>query len=135
MGPSLKMQNPQLGVRRGENVKMLSSGVPRPRVSTFQSSVSSFPCSSSPFLLFWSRSFPARPFGVRETWEEPQELLRDGETHTGALPQSLLSQRQSCLLNTPPYMHILVEGEEENHELTEMGWPHKMCLNVLQGGE
>jgi hypothetical protein len=40
------------------------------------------PCLAPAFCpLFWSRVPPARPFSVREIWEEPQVLLQDGEIH------------------------------------------------------
>ena len=47
----------------------------------------------SPFKLKARRSFPL-PLGVSQTWEAPQELLRDPETHKSLLPQSALSSSQ-----------------------------------------
>ena len=113
---------------------MLSSGVPRPRVSAFHHSASSLPPLQPSLPLFWSRSFPAPPLGVRETWEVPQEPLRDGEIHKGSLPQSILSQRQPSLLNTASYYAYTSVRRlwgPQAHEIST----HKMCLNPLQGGE
>lgn len=112
---------------------MLSSGVPRPRVSAFHHSASALPHSNP--LSHYSGVGPFQP----HHWESERlgkcpRNQRDGEIHKGSLPQSILSQKQRSLLNTASY-HAYASVKRlwgpQAHAIST----HKMCLNPLQGGE